>query len=180
MRYFTLETVRALFGEPPEAGEWAAAEWERRINRYRDEIDSIRASLPERLASFLEGDSLYEYHVERISLLGNEIDPVTQVRFALEVEIETSQQGVLRRLIYKGVKRILVDIDTNHTLLRSAAPGTTLLTDTWLYDEISVLGPDVYRHEILLASGGRVRVDFQDFSFVVQQNLATAELEVLA
>ena len=39
MRYFTLETVRALFGEPPEANEWASAEWEQRINRYRDEID---------------------------------------------------------------------------------------------------------------------------------------------
>jgi hypothetical protein len=179
MRYFTLETVRALFGEPPEANEWASAEWERRINRYRDELDNIRAALPERLAAFLESNSLYECHVERISLLGSEVDPVTKVRYSLDVEIEASQQGELRRLIYKGVKRILIDIDTNHTLLRSASPGTTLLTDTWLYDEISVLGPGVYRHEILLASGGSVRVDFMEFSFVSQQSLTTTELEAL-
>jgi hypothetical protein len=180
MRYFTLETVRALYGEPPEASEWAAQEWDARINRYRDELDAIRSKLPERLAAFLELGALYEYHVERISLLGGEVDPVTQVRYSLDVEIEASQPEEHRRLVYKGVKKILIDIDTNNTLLRSAPPGTTLLTDTWLYDEISMVHPGLFRHAILLASGGRISIDFQDFSFVSQHNTHTAELDVIA
>lgn len=180
MRHFTLETIRALYGEPPDASEWASAEWEQRISRYREELEILRPKLPEKLAAYIDHGSLYEYHLERLTFFGGELDPVTQVRYSLDVELELSQGVEIRRLTYKNVKKILLDIDTNHTLLRSAAPSATLLTDTWLYDEISMLSPGVFRHEVLLASGGKFLIDFYDFSFFAQQNARTAEMEVSA
>lgn len=165
MRYFTLDLIRALSGDPPGAETWAAEEWNQRSSRYRDELARLRPHLPPRLAAFVEQGSLYEYHLERLAVLGGEPDPLLKVRNALEVELTLSYGEVTRRLRYRRVSRIAFSVDAGIPLIRGAAPSSALLTDTWLYDEISMTGPNTTRHAALLASGGRLEILFDDFDF---------------
>lgn len=165
MRYFTLDLVRALYGDPPGADTWAADEWNHRSAQYRDELARLRPSLPPRLVDFIEQGSLYEYHLESSKVLSGDPDPVLQVRNALEIELVLSYGEVRRTLHYRNVKLYALRMDTGAPLMRRAEPAAALLSDTWLYDEISLAGPGLVRHKALLASGGFIEIIFEKFDF---------------
>lgn len=179
MRYFTIEIIRALSGDPEGAEEWANEEWANRIARYREELERIRPQLPERLAAFIDSGSLYEYHLERLTIGGSVPDPVIEVRNSLEVELQLSFGDDVRRLLYKNVHHIGLTLDDAFPLLRRVEPPHHLLTDTWLYDEISLATRGRARHQVLLASGGVLTIDFENFDFFVSSNeLRTEEFEI--
>jgi hypothetical protein len=178
MRYFTPELIRALSGDPPGAEAWASEEWSYRSTRYRDELERLLPKMPPRLAAFLDYGSLHEYHLERLTLNGGEPDPVLRVRFALEVELGLSYGEDMRRLVYKRVHRISLEADQARPLMGQPEPARPLLTDTWLYDELSALAPGRFRHEILLASGGVLSLDFEDFSFYLPTMVPSGDTEV--
>ena len=165
MRYFTLDLIRALSGDPAGSETWASDEWNHRSAQYRDELTRLRPSLPPRLVAFVEQGSLYEYHLEQSKILGGDPDPVLQVRNALEIELVLSYGEVRRTLRYRRVKRFAFRMNAGTPLMRRAEPSLTLLTDTWLYDEVSMEGPGTVRHAALLASGGFLEIVFEDFDF---------------
>jgi len=176
MRYFTPQLWIAFQGPRRNA---AFKTWERRFTLYRQSLNKILPKLrPLARRFFQDALILHDGTLTRLEV-GDGIDDVERgmtrrgmvnrrkVRVRMFVFADVVRQRHITGhcwyvLEYKKVERINVNFPGNLELFPI---GFERNFGDWGYDELRTSEKNLFRHEILFASGASIAIDFRDFSF---------------
>jgi hypothetical protein len=175
MKYFTPQLWIAFQGPRRNA---AFKTWERRLEQYRKSIQDILPSLrPSARRFFRNALILHDGTVTRMEV-GDRIDDIggratrnIVNRRALRIRLFVLADVVRRRHIigkcwyileYKQVERIDLSFPGDLELFPD---GFDPNLGHWGYDELTSPKKNLFRHEVLFASGASITIDFRDFSF---------------
>ena len=175
MKYFTPQLWIAFQSPRRNA---AFKTWGRRFEQYRKGLEKILPGLrPTARRFFRDALILHDGRLTRMEI-GDRIDdiegearreildrPKLRVRMFVLAEIVKRRRITGRRwyvLEYKNVQRIDMDYPGKLELFRV---GFEPNLGDWGYDELTSPEKNVFRHEILFASGATITIDFRDFSF---------------
>jgi hypothetical protein len=164
MKYFTPQFWLSM-----QSPNWerSSKRWNRRFESYKKELSKILPMMASSGREFFGNPLvLHDGKLTRFEA-GDQIAtptsdyargyPGSQVRLYVISDRVQQRCYVLR---YKEVSRINLSL-----------PGEKILFPTgsddfhhWGYDELSLRGSGIFRHEILFASGATILIDFQQFS----------------
>ncbi len=117
--------------------------WNQLVDEYKEYIEGHRAALPASLLNL----SLHDSKVAGIEILGS---PTT-----LRLKVESKDGPIV--ITYEDVS--LLETSWDHA--DQVFPGLKVKGfGSWLYDELSVIDPVRFRHEIILDSGLEVSLNF--------------------
>jgi hypothetical protein len=166
MKYFKKELWKA-FNDDSIPFDKAWKEWNENSTAYKRQLKKTCSKLKSSAQTFFndigllhdgkllrfEGGDLINFSISK------KIDP-----YYPEVKIfVVSDQSRLFVIRYKNVKRILFDFPSEKTLF-----GPDTIGD-WGYDELTIAGSKLFRHEILFSSGATILVECSEI--VVQSKL---------
>jgi hypothetical protein len=172
MKYFTPELLVRFASEDDEVADRANDEWERAIKRYRRHYKKIEPHLPEPLRKFHADHCLHDADVFGPAKLSASSLPwnVPDVVIVAQNEntVRPEDPHALLFLRYVVTEEPVVEIPLRAAYFHEAQP-------IWLYDEIDLVKPGVYSHEILLSNGRVVRLKFREFQLHVAPLVAPYE-----
>lgn len=174
MRYFTPQLWIAFQGPRRNA---AFRTWDRRSKQYQKQLKKILPGLRPTARRFFENAlCLHDGTLTRMEVdcideaqgrLRKDIVNRRQLRIRLFVLGEVVKQRLVighcwYALEYNNVERI----DLNYPgKLKLFPVGHGPNLGDWGYDELTSPAKELFRHEILFASGATITIDFRDFSF---------------
>lgn len=175
MQYFTPQLWIAFQGAHRNA---AFKTWDRRFAHYRKALEKVLPGLrPAARRFFRDALILHDGTLTRLEI-GDRIEDVEgkpmreipdpaklSVRMFVLAEIVRRRRVTGRCLYileYKSVQRIHVD---HPGKLELFPVGFDSNFGDWGYDELTSPEKNLFRHEILFASGATITIDFRDFSF---------------
>jgi hypothetical protein len=164
MKFFPPELYLRVGADDDAVAVAAASEWERACHRYRKHLKKIFPELPESLRKFLEEQELHEAQVvgpanlsmTTIPWSSQDVVIITDNRNTLLPE----QQGTMAILQYAAAAVPIV-IPSELPTAFSRGPLT------WLHDEVDILEPGVYSHNIQLSDGRIVSISFREFRYQI-------------
>jgi hypothetical protein len=161
MKYFTPELYVQGNSDDDDAVDYVEKEWERRIKRYRRHYKKIEAQLPPMLRKFDVEQCLHDADVFAPALLpanapwnGPELVIVAQ-------QINTvfpEYVNTLAILQYDITAPPVVEVPVESPVFYKEQP-------IWLYEEVDVVEPGVFSHEILISDGRVIKVLFRNFKY---------------
>jgi hypothetical protein len=175
MKYFTPQLWLAFQSPRRDA---AFKTWGRKFEQYRKGLEKILPGLrPAARRFFRDALILHDGRLTRVEI-GDRIDdiggearreildrPKLRVRMFVLAEIVKRRRITGRCwyvLEYKNVQRIEMDYPGKLELF---PVGFDSNLGDWGYDELTSPEKNLFRHEILFASGATITIDFRDFSF---------------
>jgi hypothetical protein len=152
MKYFTPDLFRRT--NSPDMDESVAASdvWEQNLLQYQRRLKTIRAQLPNAVLEFLDGPSLHDADV--LDFVQSSV-PVRAGEYPV-VWLFVRQSQRFMMLEYSLMQPPVVERRVLPASLR-CEPAT------WLYDEIDVVQPDAYSHEIFISTGNVIKLVFTQF-----------------
>lgn len=161
MKFFTPELYVQGNSSDEDLLDEAAAEWERRIKRYRRHYKKFEAELPLMLRRFHDEQCLHDADVFAPAYLprnapwnGREVVIIAQQVNTLFAEYINT----LAILQYSITAAPIIDIPMQSKVFNSTQP-------IWLYDEIDRIEAGVFSHEILISDGRVIKLLFSDFTY---------------
>jgi hypothetical protein len=171
MKYFTPELfVRGNSDEPDEVDR-VEAEWERATKRYRRHYKKIETSLPLALRKFHDEQCLHDAEV---------VGPAQMSLYSLpfnrkDVVIVAQQTNTLVPEFVNTLAILQYAITADPVVERPVdSPVFKATRREWLYDEIDVVKPGVFQHEIFLSDGHVLRIRFCEFRYLIAPLLPLA------
>jgi hypothetical protein len=163
MKFFTPELLVRFRSADDDIADQANKEWERAIERYRRRFQRIRYRLPESLRVFDREQCLHDAEVFGPAWL-----PLPPLRVERRVVVLIAQQintmlpetqHTLAILEYSVATDPVIEKPVSDESFReSPAPQ-------WEYDEIDLIEPSLFSHEILFSDGRVVKMLFHDFRY---------------
>jgi hypothetical protein len=178
MRYFTPELYVQGNSEDPDLVDQTEVEWERAIKRYRRHYKKIAPQLPDALRNFHDRCCLHDADVFGPARLSLQTIPWGFQDVVIVVQnintLFAEHLNTLTFLQYAVTAEPVVTVPFPHEVFRTGQP-------IWLYDEIDVVEPDVFSHEIFISDGRVVKVLFREFRYqfaplVGPQDAATSQV----
>lgn len=178
MKYFTPELF-ARFNSSDDAIALAAHdEWERQLKRYGRHYKKIEAQLPPMLRKFDSEQCLHDADVFAPALLPGNAPWKAPTVIIVAQQINTLFPEFLNTLAileYTITANPVVEIPLPVPVSRQVQP-------IWLYEEVDVIAPGVFTHEILISDGRVIKLQFRDFNYHIaplclpaQETAQTAE-----
>ncbi len=160
MKYFTPELFVQGNSDDPDDVDFVEAAWENAIERYTQRFEAIKPQLPENLRRFEAEQCLHDADVlsPAWNPPGSANGSCGEVIFVAQ-QVNTLYpefQNTLAILKYAAVAEPTVAIPVVSEVFKDVQPN-------WLYDEIDVVEPGVFSHEVLLSNGQVVKILFRDF-----------------
>jgi hypothetical protein len=169
MKYFTPELYVQGNSPDEDVADAAHEAWERAIKRYRRHYKKIEPLLPESVQRFHQQRCLHDADVLGPAELTVPSLPWSAKDIVLVVQNENTlipeDLHTLMFLRYAVVEEPRVEIPLPSSAFHDGQP-------IWLYDELDVLAPGDYSHEILLSNGRVITLRFQEFSLHVAKLVA--------
>jgi hypothetical protein len=161
MKFFPPELhVRFASADDAVALE-AHEEWERQVKRYNRHYKKIEAQLPLKLRLFHTEQCLHDADVFAPALLprnapwnGQEVVIVAQQINTLFPEFVNT----LAILQYTITAPPVVEVPVQSPVFKKVQP-------IWLHDEVDIVEPGVFSHEILISDGRVIKLLFSDFTY---------------
>jgi hypothetical protein len=161
MKFFIPE-LYVRFGSPDDDVALPAhEEWERVIRRYRRHYKKIEAQLPLMLRKFHGEQCLHDADVFAPAILpanapwnGREVVIIAQQVNTLFPEFVNT----LAILQYSIAAEPVIEVPLQADVFRKVQP-------IWLYEEVDVIKPGVFSHEILISDGRVIKLLFRDFNY---------------
>jgi hypothetical protein len=170
MKYFTKEMWLGLLDES-KTSSWDKI-WEKQIKAYKSNLNKITPQMSKAMKKYFieedyhsHGDHILSVRVKnngRIRSGQTELDFIETKRNKVEIclDILCPEKG-LYRLSYRNVKRYFFDWPSDCPLPFNDGDGHGSLG----YGEITYLGDRVFRHAMMLHSGGLLEIDFSIFLY---------------
>jgi hypothetical protein len=139
------------------------AEMERLGRRYKRYYRRIKAKLPLRLRQFHDEQCLHDADVFAPALLPMSAPWDGQQAIIVAQQINTlfaEYINTLAILQYTITSPPVVEVALDLPLCKRVQP-------IWLYDEVDVVEPGVFSHEILISDGRVVKLLFSDFNYYI-------------
>jgi hypothetical protein len=165
MKYFTKEMWLGLQDES-KTSSWDKI-WEKQIKAYKSNLNKITPQMSKAMKIYFidedyhsHGDYILGIRVKnngRIRSGQSELDFIEAKRNTVEIclDILCPEKG-LYRLSYRNVKRYFFDWPSDRPLPFNDGDGHGSLG----YGEITYLGDGVFRHAMMLHSGGLLEIEF--------------------
>jgi hypothetical protein len=161
MKFFTPELYVQGNSNDDDVVDWVEAEWERRIKRYKRHYKKIEAQLPPMLRRFNDEQCLHDADVFAPAVLprnapwnGQEVVIVAQQTNTLVPEYINT----LAILQYTITAAPVIETPLESPVFKTGRPH-------WLYEEVDVVEPGVFSHEILTSDGRVIKLLFSDFTY---------------
>ena len=157
MKFFTPELFVQGNSLNPTLVDQSEAAWEEALDRYGIHFQSIADSLPESMRRFCDEQCLHDADVFAPALIDG---PPKQVMIVAQ-QVNTLRPETLNTLItlrYDVVEDPTIEIPVVSELFSDRCP-------VWLYEEIDVVAPGVFSHEILYSDGRVLKILFHDFHY---------------
>jgi hypothetical protein len=159
MKFFTPELFVQGNSSDDDLVDQVEAAWEEALERYDQHYRTFEAQLPVGMQRFCKEQCLHDADVFAPAVMpgpGNEVVIIAQqVNTLLPETLNT-----LAILRYTVTQEPTVEIPVVSNVFNDTQP-------IWLYDEVDVVGPGVFSHEILISNGRVVRVLFRDFRYEI-------------
>ena len=152
MKYFTPDLFVRLNSGDEGTARRAESEWEKMATRYRACFTRIAPELPEELRRFC---SELNPHDAEIIGLAKRGAPSLRRRSA---ELFARQRNRLLILTYSLAEKPTMCMPLQSSVFYDEQP-------IWLYDEVSVVRPGVFSHEILISNGYVYKFVFKEFEY---------------
>lgn len=176
MKYLTKKrwaTIRAAAGGP------AAASWGKALRAYREQLETLRARLPEHVYAFFDRTDIHDGELLQLDIRdGSRPAPLDQLPrpwivpgdhpVRVELAILDTYDKVVWTLKYASIRRILLDFPSDKPLFYQDGEG---FGDVGVH-ELSDCGEGFFRHEILFATGATLLVECKEID--VQSRLRSA------
>ncbi len=161
MKFFTPELYSQGNSRDDELVDQTELEWERRLKRYRRHYKKIESQLPAMLRSFHDVQCLHDADLFSPALL-----PRSAPWNGQEVIIVAQQTNTLVPESLNTLAILQYTIAAQPTIEDPReAPGFRLGRPIWLYDEVDLIEPGVFSHEILISDGRVIKLLFSDFTY---------------
>jgi hypothetical protein len=161
MKFFTPELFVQGNSSDDDVIDYVEAEWERRTKRYKRHYKKIETQLPLILRKFHEEQSLHDADVFAPAFLprnapwnGREVVIVAQQINTLFAEYINT----LAFLEYTITADPVITVPVDSPIFKKRHP-------IWLYDEVDLIEPGIFAHEILISDGRVVKIVFSDFNY---------------
>ena len=162
MKFFTPECYVRFNSTDASVANRADADWERALAAYRKHLRSIRLKLPASVASLANDACLHD-----AEYLG--FSKMTMPAMSGDVAmIAVRKDGAVNFLVYVLDGEPLVTRPLESDAFDVSQPH-------WQYDEVDVVGPGVFQHEILLSDGRVLSVRFTAFDMLPGSSAKLAE-----
>jgi hypothetical protein len=163
MKYFTPELYVRYCSPDPDVALAAYEEWERAIGRYRRRYRQLKPRFPKAVRQF----------EEELSLQGAEV--MAPAKLATPV-FPGSKEDVI--LVAQNLNTVIPEFLNTLVVLQYAVAGEAVIekvdsdvfpqtNPTWICDEIDVVEPGIFSHEILISTGRIVKLRFRDFRYQI-------------
>ena len=162
MKYFTPECYMRFNSADASVANRADADWERALTAYRKHLRSIRLKLSASVAHLANDTCLHDAEYLGFSKMAM---PAMTGDVAM---IAVRNDGAVNFLIYVLDREPLVTRPLESDAFDVSQPH-------WLYDEVDVVGPGVFQHEILLSDGRVLLVRFTAFAMLPGSSAKLAE-----
>lgn len=163
MKYFTPELHVQGNSKDDDLVDWVEKEWDRRIKRYQRHYKKIEAQLPLAFRRFHDEQCLHDADVFAPALLprnppwsGQEVVLVAQQINTLLPEFINT----LAILQYTLASPPIVEVPLESPVFHKSHP-------IWLHDEVDVVEPGIFSHEILISDGRVLKFAFRDFTYLI-------------
>jgi hypothetical protein len=168
MKYFTAEMYVRFNEVPDDESDAAHEEWELAGRRYERRYKKIAPQLPEELRRFHDEQCLHDADVVGPALLSTHLYPwnsrdVTIVAQQINTLIPQFK-NTLAILQYAVTEPPVVEQPLRSAVFSDVQP-------IWLYDEIDLVEPGVFSHEILISNGFVVKLRFREFHYHIARLL---------
>jgi hypothetical protein len=166
MTYFTPELFQRT--NSPDMDESLAASdlWEQNLLRYQRRLNKIRSQLPGPVLEFLDGPSLHDAEV--LDFVQSSIPVLSGEHSVAWLFVRLSQSFMV--LEYRLSQPPVVE--------RRVLPASLCSTQaTWLYDEVEIVQPETYSHEIFISTGTLIKLVFTQFKLARGEALLGAAAE---
>jgi hypothetical protein len=174
MRYFTPELLAEGNTADADAVAQVDEAWEEAAERYAQHLAAIEGSLPESLRSFHRDCCLHDAEVYGPAKImppnGNGTAAAGDVTLIAR-RGDACGPDATRALIilhYRALTDPIISRPTESEAFETSKP-------LWLYEEVDIVSPGVYSHEILLSDGRVVKIVFRDFYYEVAPVIGVAE-----
>jgi hypothetical protein len=164
MKYFTPELYVQGNLENADQVDQAEMAWEQAIQRYREHCRTIEPHFPDALRKFHQELCLHDADV-----FGPAYLPLGSLPGNARAVVIVAQQvntllpefhNTLAILQYGIVAEPVVEVPVQSGIFQTSHA-------TWLYDELDLIEPGVFSHEILLSDGRVVKLRFRDFQYQI-------------
>jgi hypothetical protein len=168
MKFFTPELYVRFGSLDDDVADAANEEWERALKRYQRHYKKIAPHLPESLRHFHDEQCLHDADIvgpawlSLCTLPWNAKDVVIvaqQVNTLLPEYLNT-----LAILQYAVTEDPVVEKPVTAAVFKAGQPN-------WLYEEVDLISPGVFQHEILISDGRVIRIRFHDFRYHIARLL---------
>lgn len=166
MNYFTAQLWRDINSPLSKA---AMEEWDRNLERYRQQLNAILPKLGTRARQFFRSVSLHDGTLTRMEV-GDQIDNVGSTwkggnvnsrKTGVRLIVLSAKGDQTFKLEYEDVSRVDLRFPGEKLFPAGRWPNF----GDWGYDEISEVRDGVFRHEVLFSSGGTILTEFEKFTF---------------
>jgi hypothetical protein len=171
MKYFTPELFVRGNSKDPDEVDQVEAEWERALKRYSRRYKKIEPHLPEGLRRFHSDQCLHDAEImgpAQLSFYSLPWNGKDVVLIAKQTNTLVPEYlNTLAILQYAVVEDTVVERPVDAEVFKTSRP-------IWLYDEVDLIQPGVFQHEILISDGRVVRIRFHDFRYHIARLLPVA------
>jgi hypothetical protein len=174
MKYFTPELLLRFRSLDDEVADAADDEWEQAIRRYRRHFKKIRPHLPEAVRKFHD-----EYCLHDAAVFGPARLSVHTVPWGFQDVVIVAQNRNTLFPEHRNTLMFLQYAATEEPVVETPLPAEKFPQGQphWLYDEIDVIEPGVYSHEILLSDGRVIQLRFRELRFHLAKVVAPVARE---
>ena len=164
MNYFTPELYVQGNSDDEDVLDQTEAAWEKAIKRYRRHYKKIEPHLPPELRKFHDEQCLHDADV-----FGPARMPLYSLPWNSRDVIIIAQQvntlfpeflNTLAILQYAVTAEPVVEVPVKSDVFHPGQP-------IWLYDEVDLVEPGVFSHEILISDGRVVKIQFREFRYQI-------------
>lgn len=163
MKYFKKELWAAPnFGTDEEA-EQADAEWKLNLAEYQTQLELLRPRLSSNASKFFGKVWLHDGTLLSFTV-GDAIDsteeiPLKKRKTRVRMVVTSIDNNATYILSYTGIRHVNVDFPSDKPLFWELGDSF----GDWGYDELTDAGDGFFRHEVLLASGATIAIEFRHF-----------------
>jgi hypothetical protein len=161
MKFFTPDLYVRFNSRDEDAALEAHEEWERRIKRYQRRYKKIEPQLPPMLRKFHDEQCLHDADVFAPALLSGNAPwkPPEVVIVAQQINTLFPEfVNTLAILQYTITTDPVIEVPVQSEVFNRVQP-------IWLYEEVDVVEPGIFSHEILISDGRVIKLLFRDFNY---------------
>ncbi len=164
MKYFTPELYVRFGSLDDDTADAANDEWEEAIKRYEKHYKKIEELLPRDLQKFHKEQCLHDADFEGPVMIQPFSLPGSP-RFAMIAakQINTLIPEFLNTtavLFYEVTEDPVIERPVEAPVFRSTQP-------IWQYEEVDLIEPGLFSHEILVSDGRVIKIRFRDFHYSI-------------